>query len=448
MAATPKPRPGKRVRRTNSHRPPAFHVMLKPRGAICNLDCEYCFYLIKENLYPDSTFRMSENLLEDYTRQYIEAQRVPEVTFAWQGGEPTLMGLEFFEKAVAYQRKHAKPGMRVNNSFQTNGVLLDDDWCRFFHDNGFLIGLSLDGPQDIHDAYRVDKGGRPTWERVMAGLEKLKTHDVQFNTLTCIHAVNADRPLDVYHFLRDEAGSLFMQFIPIIERVNEHGFQQGTDVTARSVTGAGYGRFLIGVFDEWVRRDVGRVFVQLFDVALAAWSGHRPGLCVFEETCGAALAMEHNGDVYACDHFVEPNYFLGNMQESNLIDLIGSEQQWRFGQDKRDTLPRQCLDCDVRFVCNGGCPKNRVLTTQEGEPGLNYLCDGYYAFFKHIDLPMRIMTNELNAQRPPANVMYILAREEARREQELAEQFAIAGRNDPCPCGSGKKYKHCHGRRA
>ncbi|MBN1563133.1 MAG: SPASM domain-containing protein, partial [Anaerolineae bacterium] len=311
-------------------------------------------------------------------------------------------------------------------------------------------------------AYRVDKGGNPTWDKVMAGLDLLKTHKVDFNTLTCVHAANADRGLDVYRFLRDEAGSQFMQFIPIVERiphnpVGEHqcvrpagahiGPPLQDGVTERSITGAGYGKFLIDVFDEWVRRDVGRTFVQIFDVALAAWSGHPPGLCVFEETCGSALAMEHNGDVYACDHFVEPDYFLGNMQDTNLIDLVSSEQQYKFGQDKRDTLPRQCRDCDVRFVCNGGCPKNRILTTKDGEPGLNYLCEGYTAFFKHIDLSMRIMANELHAQRPPANVMYMIAREEAIREQHLAQQFANAGRNDPCPCGSGKKFKHCHGQR-
>lgn len=427
--------------------PPAFHVMLKPRGAICNLDCEYCFYLIKEELYPDGAFRMSDEVLENFTRQYIAAQQVPEITFAWQGGEPTLMGLEFFEKAVAFQQQYAPPGKRINNSFQTNGVLIDDDWARFFHEHNFLVGISIDGPPDIHDRYRVDKGGQPTWARVMAGLDKLKTHDVEFNTLTCVHAGNADRPLDVYHFLRDEAGSRFMQFIPIIERLNEHGFQQGTEVSARSVTGEGYGQFLIGVFDDWVRRDVGRIFVQIFDVSLAAWSGHRPGLCVFEETCGTALAMEHNGDIYACDHFVEPDYFLGNMQADNLIDLVSAEQQHQFGQAKRDTLPQQCRACDVRFVCNGGCPKNRVLTTSDGEEGLNFLCAGYYAFFKHIDLPMRIMANELRAQRPPANIMYILAREEKLREQQLAEQFAKVGRNEPCPCGSGRKFKHCHGKK-
>ncbi len=421
--------------------PPAFHVMVKPRGPICNLDCEYCYFLSKERLYPDSDFRMSGALLEEYTRQYIEAQRVPEVTFAWQGGEPTLMGLDFFREAVAYQQKYRKPGMRIINALQTNGTLLDDGWGQFFHDHHFLIGISLDGPPHLHDAYRRDKGGRPTFERVLRGVEVLKRHRVEFNVLTCVSAANAPYPLDVYRFLRDEIGAAFIQFIPIVERDNATGFQEGSAVTPRTVTGEQYGRFLIGVFDEWVRRDVGRVFVQIFDVALAAWSGQRPGLCVFEETCGVALAMEHNGDVYSCDHFVEPRYNLGNMNVIPLADLVASDRQRQFGLDKRDKLPRMCRECEVRFVCNGGCPKNRLLATPDGEPGLNFLCAGYKAFFTHIDRPMRIMAAELRAGRPPANVMLILAREEAA----LARQFATVGRNDPCPCGSGRKFKNCCG---
>lgn len=421
--------------------PPAFHVMVKPRGPICNLDCEYCYFLSKERLYPDSDFRMSSALLEEYTRQYIEAQHVPEVTFAWQGGEPTLMGLDFFREAVAYQQKYRKPGMRIINALQTNGTLLDDGWGQFFHDHHFLIGISLDGPPHLHDAYRRDKGGRPTFERVLRGVEVLKRHRVEFNVLTCVSAANAPYPLDVYRFLRDEIGAAFIQFIPIVERDNATGFQEGSAITPRTVTGEQYGRFLIGVFDEWVRRDVGRVFVQIFDVALAVWSGQRPGLCVFEETCGVALAMEHNGDIYSCDHFVEPRYNLGNMNVIPLADLVASDRQRQFGLDKRETLPRMCRECEVRFVCNGGCPKNRLLATPDGEPGLNFLCAGYKAFFTHIDRPMRIMAAELRAGRPPANVMLILAREEAQR----ARQFATVGRNDPCPCGSGRKFKNCCG---
>lgn len=421
--------------------PRAFHIMTKPRGAICNLDCAYCYFLSKELLYPGSRFRMADDLLEDYTRQYIEAQRVPEVTFAWQGGEPTLMGLPFFRRALELQQQYRRPGMRIHNTLQTNATMLDDDWCRFFKEQKILVGVSLDGPRELHDTYRVDKGGNPTFDRVMAGIALLKKHGVDFNILTTLHAGNAARPLEVYRFLRDEVGTQFMQFIPIVERENETGFQEGDQLTPRSVTGEQYGDFLIALFDEWVRRDVGRVFVQIFDVALAAWLGQRPGLCIFEETCGAALALEHNGDVYSCDHYVEPNHRLGNLQEIPLIELVASQQQRRFGRAKRDSLPRYCRECPVRFVCNGGCPKDRVLSTPDGEPGLNYLCAGYRAFFTHIDQPMQFMAAELRAQRPPATIMRALADEEA----ELKRRYARAGRNDACPCGSGEKFKRCHG---
>ena len=418
----------------------AFHVMTKPRGAICNLDCKYCYFLSKERLYPDSDFRMSDTLLDEYTRQYIEAQQVPDVTFAWQGGEPTLMGLDFFRYAVELQQKHAKPGMRITNALQTNGVTLDDEWCEFFRENNFLIGISIDGPRELHDFYRVDKGGAPTFDRVMAGLHLLQKHKVEFNVLTTIHAANADHPQEVYRFLRDDIGTEFMQFIPIVERQNETGFQEGNTVTDRSVTARQYGDFLIGIFDEWVLRDVGRIFVQIFDVALAAWTGNRPGLCIFEETCGAALALEHNGDLYSCDHFVEPAHKLGNIIDASMIDLATSEQQFQFGQAKRDTLPQYCLDCEVRFVCNGGCPKNRFIETPDGQLGLNYLCEGYRSFFNHINRPMQLMANELAHQRPPANIMMHMARERLA----LEEAYANTGRNDPCFCGSGKKFKKCH----
>jgi len=409
---------------------------------VCNLGCSYCYYLSKERLYPDGHFGMTDGLLETFTRQYIEAQHVPEVTFGWQGGEPTLVGLDFFRLAVELQQKVRRPGTVVHNAVQTNGTLLNDEWCRFFREHGFLVGLSLDGPRELHDAYRVDKRGQPTFDRAMAGLALLKKHGVEFNVLTTVHAANAGHPLDVYRFLRDEVGAAFIQFIPIVQRDNETGFQEGERVTERSVTGQQYGDFLIAVFDEWVRRDVGRVFVQIFDVALAAWMGQRPGLCVFEETCGTALVLEHNGDLYACDHFVEPRCRLGNVLETPLVELVGSEQQRRFGLAKRDALPRACRECAVRFVCHGGCPKNRVARTPDGEPGLNYLCEGYKAFFAHVDRPMRMMRAELQAGRPPANVMLALAQEEA----ELQRRLAHARRNDPCPCGSGLKFKHCHGR--
>ncbi len=419
----------------------AFHVMTKPRGAICNLDCAYCYFLSKEMLYPGSRFRMANELLEAYTRQYIAAQRVPEVTFAWQGGEPTLMGLDFFRLALELQRKYRRPGMRVHNAIQTNGTTLTDEWCCFFREHNFLVGISLDGPRELHDAYRVDKGGHPTFDRVMAGIALLKQHSVEFNILTTLHAANAGHPLAVYRFLRDEVQTEFMQFIPIVERDNETGFQEGEQLTPRSVGSRQYGDFLIAIFDEWVRRDVGRVYVQIFDVALAAWLGQPAGLCVFEETCGLALAMEHNGDVFSCDHFVEPAHKLGNIQDIPLVELASSPVQRKFGLAKRDTLPRYCRECDVRFVCNGGCPKDRVLTTPDGEAGLNYLCEGYRAFFRHVDRPMRFMAAELRAGRPPAGIMRHLASE----AEEQRRRFARAGRNDPCPCGSGRKFKRCHG---
>jgi uncharacterized protein len=422
--------------------PRAFHVMTKPRGPICNLNCAYCYYLPKAKMYPDSDFRMSDAVLESFTKQYIEAQQVPEVTFGWQGGEPLLMGLPFFERAVALQETYRRPGTRIINTLQTNGVLIDDDWAAFFHEHNFLIGLSLDGPQAMHDAYRRDKGGQPTWTRVMRGLRLLQKHEAEYNILCTVHRANADHPQEVYRFFRDEVATDFVQFIPIVRRDNETGHQEGVELTHHSVTARQYGDFLIGVFDAWVRHDVGRVFVQIFDVALAAWVGQRPGLCVFEPTCGLGLAMEHNGDLYACDHYVEPKYKLGNIMETPLIDLVTSEQQRAFGQAKAD-LPQQCRTCEVRFICNGACPKNRILDAGEGEPPLNYLCEGYKAFFKHIDRPMRMMVEELRHRRPPANVMLRLAQEDREREARFAE----AGRNDPCPCGSGKKFKHCHGRR-
>ena len=422
--------------------PPAFHVMTKPRGAICNLDCKYCYFLSKEFLYPDSKFRMSESLLEEYTRQYIEAQQVSEVTFAWQGGEPTLMGLDFFKQAVAYQQKYCKPGMRIYNALQTNGTTLNDDWAEFFAQHDFLIGLSVDGPPHLHDCYRVDKGGRPTFDKVMAGLSVLKKHGAEFNILCTLHAANAPHPLDVYRFFRDELESKFIQFIPIVERDNQTGYQEGDTVTDRSITATQYGQFLTTVFDEWVRRDVGRVYVQIFDVALGVWTGQRAGLCIFAQTCGDAMALEHNGDLYACDHYVEPHYKIGNIAQTPIIELVASDKQRRFGRDKHDSLPQYCLDCEVRFMCNGGCPKNRFLKTPDGQEGLNYLCAGYRAFFNYIDRPMRWMAAELRAQRAPANIMAYLA----GKEKEINQQFANVGRNAPCPCGSGRKFKQCHGR--
>jgi uncharacterized protein len=379
--------------------------MLKPRGPICDLDCSYCYYLSKERLYPGSSFRMSDATLETFTRQYITSQQASEVVFGWQGGEPTLMGIEFFERAVELQQRYVTPGMRVLNTLQTNGMHLDQEWCRFLHDNGFLVGISIDGPTRLHDAYRVDKGGHATFDAVMRGVELLRHHDVQFNVLATVHAANVGHPLDVYRFVRDEIRAQFVQFIPIVERDNQTGFQEGERVTERSVTGTGYGQFLTAIFDEWVHRDVSRVFVQIFDVALAAWVGQGPGLCIFEPTCGRALALEHNGDLYSCDHFVQPNNLLGNVHERSLDDLVASPDQLQFGSAKRDELPRYCRECPVRFACNGGCPKNRFARAPDGEPGLNYLCEGYRLFFKHIGPAMRYMTAAIRERRAPAGIM-------------------------------------------
>jgi uncharacterized protein len=442
--------------------PPAYHVLAKPTGAVCNLDCKYCFFLSKEMLYPGSRFRMADELLETYIRQLIESHRVPEVTIAWQGGEPTLMGLDFFRRSVEYANKYKKPNQTINYSMQTNGTKLDDEWCAFFKEHNFLIGISFDGPPDVHDTYRVNKGGQGTFDQVMRGLDYLKKHDAEFNILCTVHAANVDRPVEVYRFFRDELGAQFIQFIAIVERVTEGilpianaGWgettggeqrplyvQEGDLVTERSVTAEGYGRFLIGVFDEWVRRDVGQVYVQMFDVALGAWVGQPGAVCVFAPTCGNALAIEHNGDLYSCDHFVEPDYLLGNIKDTHMIELVASEAQRKFGQDKMDTLPRYCQECEVRFACHGGCPKNRFIETPDGESGLNYLCAGYKAFFNHVDRPMRIMAELLRRNRAPAEIVQVLAAEEAQMQAALAK----AERNDPCPCDSGRKFKHCHGR--
>lgn len=440
--------------------PPRFHVLVKPTGATCNLDCAYCFFLSKEMLYPGSRFRMADELLETYIRMLIESHQTNEVSLAFQGGEPTLMGLPFFRRAVEYAEKYRRPGMTIEYTMQTNGTLLNDEWGSFLAANNFLMGLSIDGPREIHDLYRYDKGGAPTFDKVMRGLDVLKRHNVEWNVLCTLHKNNADRPLDIYHFFRDELGAQFMQFIPIVERVTPEQAavamsledpwrswrdrplytQAGDVVTERSVTAEQYGRFLTTIFDEWVRRDVARVYVQMFDVALANWVGAPSGLCVHSRTCGAALAVEHNGDLYSCDHFVEPAYYLGNIRQDHLIDLVASEKQQQFGRDKFDTLPAYCRACDVRFACHGGCPKDRFIRTPDGEPGLNYLCAGYKAFFHHIDGAMKYMVNELRHERPPANIMAALAHTDTS-----AANAGRPGRNDPCPCGSGRKYKQCHG---
>jgi serine-type anaerobic sulfatase-maturating enzyme len=424
------------------HAPPAFHLLSKPTGAICNLDCAYCFFLAKELLYPGSRFRMADELLEEYVRQLIEAHQSPEVTIAWQGGEPTLMGLDFFKRSIEYARKYARPDQTIQHTIQTNGTLIDDEWAAFFKEHNFLVGISIDGPREMHDVYRQDKGGAPTFDKVMRGLSFLKQHSVEWNALVTLNHANVEHPVDVYRFLRDECGATFIQFIPIVERLHENGVPFGDAVTDRSVTAQQYGQFLIDVFEEWVRHDIAEVYVQMFDVALANWYGEPSGLCVFSKTCGTALALEHNGDLYSCDHFVEPAYRLGNITQTHMIELVASDQQLKFGRDKFDKLPQYCLNCDVRFTCHGGCPKDRFIKTPAGEAGLNYLCAGYKMFFQHIDQPMQLMVRLLRQNRAPAEVMRLYA----DRDQKWQELLAKTGRNDPCPCGSGQKFKNCHGR--
>jgi uncharacterized protein len=420
-------------------------VLAKPSGATCNLACSYCFFLDKELLYPNSNFRMTEEALEAYIHQLIETHRSNQVTIAWQGGEPTLMGVEFYRKAIQYQEKYRRPGMIFENTMQTNGTLLDDEWCQFFKENDFLIGLSLDGPRHLHDIHRVDKGGAPTFDKVMRGLRLLQEHGVEYNILVTVNRVTGDYPLEVYRFLRDEVGAKWIQFIPVIERMNQDGLnlvQEGEQVSPRSVRPEQFGRFLIRVFDEWVHNDVGQVYVQTFEAALRNWlKMPSSGMCVFEKTCGYGLALEHNGDLYACDHFVEPDYLLGNIKEEHMLQMVGSEEQYKFGQDKYDTLPRYCLECPVLFACNGECPKNRFIITPNGEPGLNYLCAGYKGFFQRIDEPMKIMAMLMDNGRPASDVMTILE----EKKEVFDREYKRAKQDRPCPCGSKLIYQDCHG---
>lgn len=419
----------------------AFHVMAKPTGARCNLDCQYCFFLKKEKLYPGSTFRMSDQLMETYIRQVIEAHTSPQVTIAWQGGEPTLMGLDFFRRSIEIEKKYLRPGIRIENTIQTNGTLIDESWCRFLRENNFLVGLSLDGPEELHDAYRRDKNGKSVFEKVVHAARLMQEHGVEFNILCTINAANSKYPLDVYRFFRDELGTPYIQFIPIVERDNESGFQEGSLVTSRTVQPEHYGNFLISIFDEWVRRDVGSMFIQFFDGVLASWLRGCSTLCVLRPTCGDGVALEHNGDVYSCDHFVEPKYLLGNIIEKPLAELVGSTKQRDFGEAKYSQLPGQCRKCKWLFTCHGECPKNRILETHDGEPGLNWLCAGLKAFFEHTQWPMRTMADLLRHGQHADGIMRIIAEEESQRQAV----FSKTGRNEHCPCGSGAKFKNCHG---
>ncbi|HEU5161610.1 MAG TPA: anaerobic sulfatase maturase [Thermoanaerobaculia bacterium] len=375
-----------------------FQLLAKPAGSSCNLDCSYCFYLSKAALYPEAQPRMSEEVLERYLRQLFAASAGGEVSVAWQGGEPTLMGLRFFERAVALADEMRSPGQVVHHSIQTNGVLLDDAWCTFLNRNGFLVGLSIDGPRWQHDAYRVAKGGRGTFDGAVRAWKLLRRHGVDVNILCAVHAANAGRPREVYRFFRDELHARHLQFIPIVERNGGEGA-----VTRRSVDPETFGRFLVTIFDEWLRRDVGKVFVQMFDAYLGNCLG-MPNLCIFAHDCAANPVLEHNGDLYSCDHFVDPDHLLGNIGDSTLGEMIGSEKQRTFGSRKVASLPRACHECEFLFACEGECPRNRFVRSADGEPGMNYLCAGYRAFFAHAARPMAIMAELLRAGRPTSEV--------------------------------------------
>lgn len=423
-----------------------FHVLAKPIGPICNLDCEYCFYLKKKDLFPETTsFAMSQEVLDAFTRQYIEAQPpgTPEVNFAWQGGEPTLLGIPFFQRAVELQGKYAREGLRTTNSFQTNGTLLDDAWGAFLGEHEFLVGISIDGPEDLHDRYRRDRKGGPTLDKVLNGLETLKRFKVEFNTLTVVQSANGDCPERVYDFL-EAAGSTFFQFIPIVETLED-----GT-ISGRSVGGAQYGRFLNGIFERWLERgDVGRIFVQDFDMLLGLVMGLPSSVCVHGETCGRAVAIEHNGDLFSCDHFVTHGDRLGNVLESTLAHLLDAPKQQGFGQDKKDALPRYCRECDFLRLCNGGCPKDRHLETPDGEGGLNYLCEGYRSFYRHTTPVLEQMAACLRLKRPASDYKQadaLVREEEARHRRAVPTTPPPPGKvgpNEPCPCGSGRKFKKC-----
>ena len=416
--------------------------MAKPNGALCNLNCKYCFYTPKKELYPDIKMGMSDEVLEEYTRQYINATYIPEVTFSWQGGEPTLMGIEFFKKAVKYQEKYKKPGMQINNNIQTNGILLDDEWCQFLRENNFLVGISIDGPKELHNAYRKDKKGNSTFDNVIQAIRLMQKYGVEFNILATVNRLNGDHPLEVYKFFKEEIGAQFIQFIPIVELKIEDS-TGNNNVSSESVLPEQYGDFLIAIFDEWIKKDVGKVYIQIFDAALASWVNYPPSVCLFAPTCGTAMIIEHNGDLYSCDHFVDSEHLLGNIMETPLEELVSSSQQLHFGLDKKDKLPSKCTQCNFKFACYGACPKHRFLKDETGEEGLNYLCPGYKKFFSHINWLMQIMASLFSQGRAPAEIMQFL---DEKKNGELKDIFPDVGRNDPCPCGSGLKFKKCHGK--
>ena len=390
-----------------------LYVMLKPAGAHCNLAFKYCYYLEKNNLYDKSHRHiMSDEMLEQFTREYIEAQTMPQVLFTWHGGEPLMRSIDFYKKALALQKKYAR-GRRIDNVIQTNGTMLTDEWCEFFAQNNWLVGISIDGPQEYHDHYRLTSTGNPSWQKVMHGIELLKKHHVEWNAMAVVNAYNADHPLEFYKFFKDN-GCQYLQFTPIVERLTKH--QDGRTLASLaddkeipladfSVTPEQWGNFLCAIFDEWVRNDVGKMFVEIFDCTLANWMGVLPGICAYSKNCGHAGVMEHNGDVYSCDHFVFPEYKLGNIRDHTLIEMLYGDKQHAFSRLKHTSLPRQCKECDMEFACHGECPKNRFEKDKYGEPGLNYLCKGYYQYYSHVAPYMDFMKRELQAQRPPANIM-------------------------------------------
>jgi anaerobic sulfatase-maturating enzyme len=377
------------------------YVILKPIGSVCNLACKYCYYLEKSQYYSATKNHiMTDDLLERFIDEYINCQTMGEVLFTWHGGETLMRPISFYRKAVELQKKYAR-GRRIANCIQTNGTLLNDEWCRFFKDNSFLVGISIDGPQEFHDEYRKTRQGGPSFTKVMKGVELLKKHGVEYNSMAVINDFNVEYPLDFYHFFK-EIECRYIQFTPIVERSVG---QAGVDITDYSVDPDRWGDFLCTIFDEWVRKDVGNYFIQLFDSTLANWVGEQPGICSFARTCGQAGVMEFNGDVYSCDHFVFPEYKLGNIRTNTLTEMMYGTEQIKFGNDKHITLPNQCKKCEFLFACNGECPKNRLLNTATGEPGLNYLCKGYKKFFAHAAPYMDFMKKEFLAKRPPANVM-------------------------------------------
>lgn len=393
-----------------------LYVMLKPAGAHCNLACKYCYYLEKNKLYPTAQRHlMSDEMLEQFTREYIEAQTMSQVLFTWHGGEPLLRSIDFYRKALSLQQKYAG-GRRIANIIQTNGTLLTDEWCEFFAQNHWLVGISIDGPQPDHDHYRLTAAGKPSWKKVMQGIKLLKKHGVEWNAMAVVNAYNANHPLEFYRFFK-ENGCQFLQFTPIVERLTRHedgrtlaslADKDEISLSEASVTPEQWGYFLCAIFDEWVRKDVGKIFVEIFDCTLANWMGISPGICAYSKECGHAGVMEHNGDVYSCDHFVFPEYKLGNIRDHSLIDMLYGEQQQEFSRLKHSSLPRQCKECDMEFACHGECPKNRFMKDKYGDSGLNYLCLGYYHYYQHVAPYMDYMKQELMAQRPPSNIMKVV----------------------------------------